>query len=112
MVTPGSQLEFARQVRTIGGEDALRAATSRAYYAAFWHCRALVESRIGPLDESGSIVHRRVAESLALLDPASADRLSEMRAMRNFADYEPGSRFPDLNVDLCLELGAELLKLS
>lgn len=88
MVDPAAQVELARQIALARTEEAIRTVVSRCYYAAFWHCRAYVEDRLGPLESTGSAVHRELSEKLRLLSIEAADALLLLRLRRNRADYD------------------------
>ena len=69
-------------------EAAARAAISRAYYAAFHHCRELVSDTVG-LDEFGTAEdHARVIAGVRFIDRFAVEVLIVLRRARNRADYD------------------------
>lgn len=93
MVDPADLLGLARRLLTEHSEIADRSAVSRAYYAAFWHCRTVAEERFGPIDTPGSDIHRELANQVELFNPDAARDLVELRRARNTADYAPRRSF-------------------
>ena len=92
--TPQELLNFAAEMATDTREVAGRAASSRAYYAAFWHLRVVAISRFGPLEASGSEVHGELQSVIRLWDEELANKLKELRIVRNVADYMAAVPFP------------------
>lgn len=91
-MTPADMLADARDMAmAAAGEARVRAAISRAYYAALHH--ALTEAtKAGFRDPRNRSVHRTVVEFLAGHDAewavTAARNLSRLRAERERADYK------------------------
>ena len=109
MTTPSELLELAEELAHDGREAAFRAAASRAYYAAFWHLRRVVEERLGSIDATGPEVHREVHRATQLWDEAAANRLSYLRSLRNLADYAPERTFTARAAAECVQAAQKIL---
>ncbi|MDA2918593.1 HEPN domain-containing protein [Desulfobacterota bacterium AH_259_B03_O07] len=96
MISHKSFLEVAEKLLENGTSDDsafLRSSISRAYYFAFHHVREKLKnnSRIGSTyEKTDNVEHHRInVESLYKLNHSDiADRLGNLRRMRNNADYE------------------------
>lgn len=105
-------MELARLIVRTRTEEAIRTVVSRCYYGAFWHCKAIIEERIGPLESAGSAVHRELSEKLRLFDSEAADVLLLLRLRRNRADYDVSRTVPAEMAIQSLEQAERLLRLE
>lgn len=112
MVSPDDLLALSRRLLAEGSEIADRSAVSRAYYAAFWHCRALSEQRIGPIETVGADVHREVSDAVGQIDRQAGIALLDLRQWRNSADYQPARTFGRERAELAVALAEGLLTLE
>ncbi len=97
--------ELAKQLAKESGEAQRRSAISRAYYAAYWKARELLELSEGPIPRSEN-VHQYVWDAF-YGDPCSAgDSIGKvgnfLRRKRADADYEAGKRISDGDVSVVL----------
>lgn len=112
MVTPGELLAAAVEMSDGTTEVAWRNAVSRAYYAAFHHCRLLAEERVG-LPEFGSPEdHATVARALDEIDRRAAEALRHLRRERNAADYRIATAFRQGRASAGCAMAARILQLG
>ena len=69
-------------------EPLLRTVISRAYYGAFGHARQYAEARRGFKPRGEAEDHKQLARVFTGKFGQVANRLTELRQMRNKADYE------------------------
>lgn len=106
-------LEFARGLVASSerSEASLRAAASRAYYAAFHKSREAVErepgARLGQEAIHAEVIRRLRQRSETEILAANLDRL---RRTRSHADYDGASTFPARHAELAVGLAAEVLR--
>ena len=112
MVTPQDLLDLAERLATAPSEAELRASISRAYYAAFHHCREFVDARVGLPHTGTADDHREVISALWQLDPQASQRLRTLRARRNRADYEIQERVTARDARFGCFAAARLLELE
>ena len=102
MVTATDLLALANELSVRTDEAALRCAASRAYYAAFVHCRTEAARALGFVPTGLARDHRLLREALAEVRPDTAEFLENLRKERNRADYDVGGRFLRVSaVDAC-----------
>ena len=109
MVAARDWLLLAHELSSDPREVAARSAASRAYYAAFWHCRDVAETRFGPLNASGPEVHAELAAVVGLSDSETAIRLRNLRIARNRADYSEHDSFTVALGRRCVAAAREVL---
>ena len=104
-VTPNALFEAARVIGQGESEVDLRNAASRAYYAAYHHCRLLGQSLRSPAPPLQGGVHRTL---IATLTEARSSKLKSLgymleqcRRLRVSADYDIGSEFPHRERSRC-----------
>lgn len=96
MVTPADILKLALELSGREDETSIRSGISRAYYAAFLHCRAqLSEGGVLVVRGAGSD-HRAVQDAVTRTNQAIGHALLQLRNMRNQADYDLSLSFSGL----------------
>ena len=113
-VTPNALFEATRLIGQGESEVDLRNAASRAYYAAYHHCRLLGQSLRSPAPPVQGGVHRTL---IATLTEARSSKLKSLgymleqcRRLRVSADYDIGSEFPHRDARAALALCEKILK--
>ena len=110
MTTPEELLDLCDELARDLREAARRTAAPRAYYAAFWHLRAVAEARLGSFDSTGPEIHQEVYRATRIWDEGTAGSLAFLRSLRNTADYDPERGFSVALTDRCVRLAREILK--
>ncbi len=105
-------LEFARQcARTRGSEAADRSAISRAYYAVFWTARDYCQSVLRVSVSTGPGAHAEIVRAIrAERGRDFADRIHELRRIRNDADYLAHYANVGDDVQFVLDEAADLIR--
>jgi len=80
--------QLAQTARESDVEPLLRTAISRAYYGAFGHARQFAQARRGFKPRGEAEDHKQLARIFTGKFGQVANRLTELRQMRNKADYE------------------------
>ncbi len=111
-MSPIDFLAVAEELARGTTEAHWRSATSRAYYAAFHHCRLFAEERVGLTGLGTAEDHGVVARAVDQIDHDAADRLRGLRRERNDADYELEGRVPRGRAQLACLTALRLLQLS
>jgi hypothetical protein len=107
VITPGDLLELAVRLTGQSDEASQRCAASRAYFAAFSHLAA--EAATTGFRLTGSARdHLRLREALGAASELS-DYLEQLRKLRNQADYDLASDFPERLAEHACAAATEIL---
>jgi uncharacterized protein (UPF0332 family) len=90
-------LPLARRLAGGSDEAEWRTAVSRAYYAAVHVARDLLTGlgfRVPRADRAHDYLYRRLNNSGLATVQFAADRLLELRRLRNWVDYDVGRSYP------------------
>ena len=93
MVTPFDLLALAEELSHRADEASLRCAASRAYFAAFLHCRNVASSELGFSPTGFARDHLAIRRAIGESNAQAAARLENLRKERNRADYEVDEDF-------------------
>jgi uncharacterized protein (UPF0332 family) len=111
VIEPRDLLTLATELSNRSDEAALRAAVSRAYYAAFLHCQAVVAGHHGVRLTATGRDHALVADAVFRLDETASQTLERLRRRRNEADYDtdatvdgPAAALACLLAEACFQL--------
>lgn len=105
MFDPIHFFSLARKLAT-GDEASVRTSVSRAYYSSFLVAR----EKLGLSRERVPDVHQRVVEELHARDHSTANRLHQLRRMRNRADYDLGIPVKPEDAQEALRLATRVLR--
>jgi uncharacterized protein (UPF0332 family) len=112
VVTPQQILALAEELAGRDDEAAARCSISRAYYAAFLHCRGWLETR-GQAFAHGTQDHRGVHDAMLAVNRSIGQSLRYLRRRRNNADYDVGMSIPpELAQRACVTARAILQELG
>lgn len=81
-------LTVAVKLRDMQSEAAERSRIGRAYYAAFLESRVFIGSFLHVRHDRSSGTHQTVPAALGRVVPELAEALTQLRSMRNAADYD------------------------
>ena len=114
-VTPNEILESAVELSEGGREVDWRNAGSRAYFAAFHHCRKIAAALEPHVDVSARDAHKVVTD-VPKAGEGTPRRLGYMliqcRRVRNGADYDIADSFRRETASIAMDVGGRILDLE